>query len=307
MAELSILIPARNEMFLGRTIDDIFKNAEGDTEVIAVCDGYWPDPPLRDHPRVTLVHHAVSIGQRAATNEAARISRAKYVMKVDAHCSFDRGFDVALMAECEDDWTVIPTMFNLHAFDWGCQACGHQTYQGPKPEVCEKCSRAAGFSRVDVWAPRRNRRTDFARFDGSLHFQYWREYGRRPAAKTEIADVMCCVGACWMMPRTRYWELGGMDEEHGSWGQMGVELACKSWLSGGRQVVNKRTWFAHLFRTQPGFGFPYPNPGIEQARQHSRRLWIENAWPGAKRPIDWLIEKFAPVPDWPAAQQEQAA
>jgi hypothetical protein len=104
-----------------------------------------------------------------------------------------------------------------------------------------------------------------------------------------------------MMERERYWELGGMDEGHGSWGQMGVEVSCKSWLSGGRQVVNKKTWFAHMFRTQGGdFGFPYEisDQDIQKARKHSQALWMENTWPGAKYPLQWLIDKFAPVPEW---------
>jgi len=139
------------------------------------------------------------------------------------------------------------------------------------------------------------------RFDHELHFQYWGAYNKRPESKTELADQMCCVGACWMMTRSRYWEIEPCDEAHGSWGQQGVEVACKSWLSGGRQVVNKRTWFSHCFRTQPGFGFPYPNPGIEKARLYSRQLWFEGRWDKAIRPLSWLIQKFAPVPDWDAA------
>jgi glycosyltransferase involved in cell wall biosynthesis len=37
---LSILIPARNEEFLGQTIQNILDNIEANTEVIAVLDGY---------------------------------------------------------------------------------------------------------------------------------------------------------------------------------------------------------------------------------------------------------------------------
>src|SRR6185503_4541375 len=59
----------------------------------------------------------------------------------------------------------------------------------------------------------------------------------------------------------------------------------------------------HMFRTQPGFGFPYPNPGIQKAREHSHRLWMGNTWSGARHPFSWLIEKFAPVPEWDKAQQ----
>ena len=39
MPELSLLIPARSEMFLSQTIENILENIEGDTEVIAVLDG----------------------------------------------------------------------------------------------------------------------------------------------------------------------------------------------------------------------------------------------------------------------------
>jgi len=306
--DLSVLIPARNEMFLKKTIENILENIEGDTEVIAVCDGQWADPEIPDHPRVTLIYHNEPSGQRAATNEAARISRAKYIMKVDAHCAFDQGFDVKLMADCEPDWTVIPRMYNLHAFDWVCDKCGDRRYQSPTPTSCKKCDNTEHFTRDIIWKPRLSRRTDFARFDKEMHFQYWGGYEKRPEAVGDISDVMCHVGAGWFMPRARYWELGGMDEEHGSWGQMGVEVSCKSWLSGGRQVVNKKTWFAHMFRTQGGdFGFPYPQSGrqVEHARRYSRKLWVKGEWPSAKRDLNWLLEKFSPVPDWPEGESKK--
>jgi hypothetical protein len=300
MPDLSILIPARNEMFLGKTIENILENIEGDTEIIAVCDGYWPVPGINDHPRVSLIHYTESVGQRRATNDAARLSRAKYIMKCDAHCAFDKGFDVKLMADIEYDWTVVPRMYNLHGFDWQCKQCGNRTYQGPTPTKCMKCE-GTQFERVIVWQPRLNRLSDFARFDKDMHFQYWQDYRKRPESKGEIADLMCHVGACWMMHRERFWDLGGMDEKHGSWGQMGVEVSCKTWLSGGRQVVNKKTWYSHMFRTQGGdFGFPYHLSGhdVDKARAYSKDMWLNNKWPLAKHNLQWLLDKFAPVPGW---------
>jgi glycosyltransferase involved in cell wall biosynthesis len=38
---LSILIPARNEMFLKNTFEDALKNSESDTEIIVALDGAW--------------------------------------------------------------------------------------------------------------------------------------------------------------------------------------------------------------------------------------------------------------------------
>ena len=110
MAELSVIIPARNEIFLQKTIENILENIEADTEIIAVCDGYWPDPPVRDHERVNIIHFTKPVGQRAATNAGARLSQAKYVMKCDAHCAFDKGFDRKLIADCQPDWTMVPNV-----------------------------------------------------------------------------------------------------------------------------------------------------------------------------------------------------
>lgn len=300
MPELSILIPARNEMFLKRTVDDILQHKESDTEIIIVADGNWPDPQIEDHPDVHIIYHAESVGQRAATNEAAAMSRAKFIMKADAHCSFDQGFDRKMLENCEYTWTAIPRMFNLHAFNWLCKSCGGETYQGPTPVTCGKCQ-GKDFERKIIWQCRKGTKSDSMMFDKDLHFQYWREYSRRPEAKGPISDTMSLIGACWMMHRARYWELDGMDEEHGSWGQMGTEISCKTWLSGGRLIVNKNTWFAHMFRTQGGdFGFPYTISGrqVDHARAHSRNLWQGGTWPKAKYPLSWLIRRFAPVPTW---------
>lgn len=315
---LSVIIPARNEEFLKKTIDSVLSKSMGpDTEVIAILDGYWPEAPgLPVNPKVTVVHHDKSIGQRAAVNEGARISKAKYIMKLDAHCQLDKGFDVKLMENCEYDWTVLPRMYTLHAFDWKCLKCGDRTYQGEKPKKCEQCGHK-DFERVIVWRRNTRKRTDYMWIDQDLRMKYFdgkclRPYGPsrevskmchhkyKEWAKGNITDVMVGVGCCWFLHRDRFFELGGMDEEHGSWGQMGAEVAMKAWLSGGRQVINKNTWFAHLFRTQAGFKFPYPISGKDQrkAREYSNKLWKGNKWSGQTRDIDWFINKFAPLPGW---------
>lgn len=305
MTTLSVLIPSRNEMFLAKTIESVLANSGETTEVITILDGTWADPHIVDNPRVQIIHFPQSVGQRAAVNVAARVSTTKYLMKLDAHCAVDKDFDTKLIApyessEINDETTTIPRMYNLHAFDWQCKQCGNRTYQGPRPAKCMKCDNVTEFEMVIVWQPRLSRRTDFARFDSDMHFQYWGSYKNRPEAQDDLADVMSSVGACWFMPRERFFELGCMDEAHGSWGQFGTEIACKSWLSGGRQIVNKRTWFSHMFRTQPGFGFPYQISGTaqEKARTYSRWLWKGDNWPRAQHSLSWLVEKFSPVPGW---------
>lgn len=293
MADLSILIPARNELFLARTISDILENSTADTEIIVVLDGQWADPPIQDNDRIMLVYHSESIGQRAATNEVARLSSAPWLMKVDAHCAFDKGFDTKMLESMQPDWTQVPVMRNLHAFDWVCEN-NHRRYQGPSGP-CAVCGLPT--VRDVVWIAKKNPQSTSYRFDRDMHFQYWNEYKSRQ--KGDLVETMSLQGSCFMISRERYFALDICDEAHGSWGQQGTEVACKTWLSGGRCIVNKHTWYAHMFRTQGGdFGFPYPNPGIEQAREYSRNLWLNDKWDLAVHPLSWLIEKFAPVPSW---------
>jgi glycosyltransferase involved in cell wall biosynthesis len=295
--DLSILIPARNEMFLANTIDDILKNIEGKTEIIAVLDGYKPEPPLLPDPRVLLIYNPESKGQRAATNQAARLSKAKYVMKVDAHCAFDKGFDVKMMEAMQDDWTMAPTMKNLHAFDWVCPD-GHRRYQGPSGP-CNDCGKET--TRDVVWIAKRSPNSISYCFDSSPHFQYFGEYSKRPEGQGDITESMSLQGSCFMLTREKYWELGICDEEFGSWGSQGIEVAAKTWLSGGRVMIHHNTWYAHMFRTQGGdFSFPYPISGRDQekAKRAARDLFFNDKWPLQKRPLSWLVEKFWPVKGW---------
>lgn len=305
--DLTVIIPGRNEIFMRNTIEDVLSKTRCDTEVVSVCDGYWPEPPVVDHPKAKLLHTTTAVGQRAATNIGASLSRAKYIMKLDAHCSMSDGFDEKLLAKMEPDITMIPAMHRLHAFDWICE-CGEREYQGAKPDKCGACG-GNEFTMGVVWQPRFKYEPTVAwRFDSNLHFQYWRDYHKRPSVKSQVdagmIETMTCIGACFLMERERYWDLGGMEEGHGSWGQYGVELALKAWLSGGRMVTNTDAYFAHMFRTgnfaRNGSSWPYPitQAQIDSAREYSRNMWVNNKWPKQVRPLSWVLEKFWPVPDW---------
>ncbi len=292
--DLSLLIPSRNEEFLLNTINDILANIQADTEIICVLDGSWPIEPIPDYPRLTLIHHPIPIGQRAALNEAAKVSTAKYVMKLDAHCAVAPGFDKILIEDMQDNWTQVPIMRNLHVFDWVCD-CGFRMYQGPtKP--CPKCNGV--IQKEIVWIAKTNPQSKAYCFDSTPHFQYFREFNKRPEGKGNLTESMSLQGSCFMMSRDKYFELGMCDESIGSWGSQGIEVACKTWLSGGKVIVNHRTWYAHMFRTQGAdFGFPYPLSGTEteQARQRVRELFFEGKW---DKPLSWLVKKFWPVPGW---------
>lgn len=318
--DLSIVIPARHEEWLSQTVKDILEKKRGNTQVIAVLDGTWAEPQLEDHQDLVIIKLSKVHGQRGATNVGARLSRAKWIAKTDGHCCFDEGFDVKLLEAVKDhdDWTIVPAMKNLHAFNWMCDACGMEFYQGEKPEKCpsEMCQFSTyenKFSKKVYFVPRdmspfMNNRgptsTAYRFTPDNLQFKYFDALKKRQTE--EISETMSLQGSFFMISRQRYWDLNICDESWGGWGQQGTEVALKSWLSGGRVVVHKGTWYAHMFRTNGQLAFPWnkeleESQGSQQrrARQASIELFKKNAWDKQVRPMSWLIKRF-----WNALQEE---
>jgi len=124
---------------------------------------------------------------------------------------------------------------------------------------------------------------------------------------------MSFIGACFFMHRERFFDIGGLDEAVGSWGQYGQEIACKSWLSGGKLMTTRKTWAAHFFRTgnmkkhRGGSTWPYPmsSRAQERARQYSRDYWFNNKWPKQKHNLAWLVDRFWPVKGWTEEDKSQ--
>jgi len=309
MTELSILIPSRNEMFLKNTIENALENIEADTEIIAVLDGEWAEPPVPQYKGVNVIYTHKSIGQRAATNLACKLSKAKYVMKLDAHCAFDKGFDrkmIEFFKEVGENVTAVPIMRNLWAFSWKCYKCGWKKYQGPTPEKCGGCGRKHRLHRKIMWVGKHNPQSTSYCFDATPHFQYFEDWKHRAQyikdkKEKGYTESMSLQGSCFMLTREKYWELDICDETLGSWGNQGIETACKTWLSGGRVLVNHKTWYAHMFRTQGGdFGFPYELKGKDVSRTKGKivDLFWNKKWPKQIHPLSWLVRKFAPVKGW---------
>jgi len=314
--ELSVIIPGNNEMFISQTIEDILKNKRGKTQIIAVLDGgKWADPPINQHPDVNVIFLPKTVGQRAATNVGVKLSRAKYIAKVDAHTAYDEGWDIKMLEffkEYGDNIIAVPVMRNLHAFDWKCQRCGSRWYQGPAPTRCMKgeanrvtenptCPETRHFKRKMVWQPRKGTWNQAYCFDSEPHFQYFNEYKMRPeyleGKAKGCTESMSLQGSFFMCTREKYWELKLSDESVGSWGNQGIELACKMWLSGGRVLVNHKTWYAHLFRTQGGdFGFPYEHVNnVDATKQRVWEYFFNGKFKQQIYPVSWLVEKFWPI------------
>ena len=83
-------------------------------------------------------------------------------------------------------------------------------------------------------------------------------------------------------------------------------MGLKYWLGGGEVKVNKKTWYAHLWKMPRHYatgGYEKKLPWRENwcwAAKH----WINNEEPGMVHHFSWLVEKFWPVPSWPENRNE---
>lgn len=295
--DLAIIIPARCEEWVANTVSDILSHSKEKTEVIVILDGGWADPPIPYDERVTVIYHSYSVGQRAATNEGVRLTKAKYVAKCDAHCSFADYFDTTLLNHIQDHQAIVPMMKNLHVFNWVCPSCDYASYQHRLPKNCGNCGNTVGFFKEIVWKAKDSPKAMSYCFDAEPHFQYFSEFNKRPEGKSDITQTMSLQGSFFMLTRQLYNELNICDEYFGGWGSQGIEVACKMWLSGREVVCDHNTWYAHMFRT---FGFPWPNDDkqVQLAKVKVRDLFFNNKWPLQTRKLSWLVKKFWPVKGW---------
>ena len=263
--DLSVVIPARKEQYLQQTIDSILKAARGTIEVIAVLDGYWPNPSIKDDPRVHLIHFPEPRGMRTAINAGAKLAKGEYLMKCDAHCIFADGFDEALKADCKPDYTLVPTRYSLDS---------------------------------NKWERKINKKYEFEYISSDqLKGKRWPEFAKRVEGK-KLCDLMTSQGSCWFMRWERFWDLGGLDDiNYGSMGREAQEVCLKSWLSGGRYVLDRNTWYAHWSKSRSDPRFAHRDEK-QKSIEFATDLWMNDKWPLAKRKLKWLVKRFAPVPTW---------
>lgn len=283
---LSIILPARNEQFLVPTVVDILKQATGDVEVIAVLDGWWPKPFFPDDKRLQILHFGSPKGMRPGINAGVQMSTGEFIMKLDGHCAVAKGFDEVLKSSCEETDIVIPEKYSLDPEKWERKPKEpwHYFYLSWPWDPTLQC----------VSLQDRN---------------YGRQYNdlRR---HIPVDDIMAYQGSAWVVRRKHFDRLrpNGLDDEHYYFCQEPVEMGIRNWLSGGRVRIDKRTWYAHLWKGNAyPRQFPKEKGRWELAMEWSARHWMLNQEPGMIHPFSWVVEKFWPLPGWPDNWQEEVA
>jgi glycosyltransferase involved in cell wall biosynthesis len=279
MAKVSVLIAARNERHLPRMVAHLLTRLTGDYEIIVVQDGdpFMHIPP---HKRLTVCGHSQPQGLKPCINMAAEMADGDYLLKLDSHCAISEGLDEVLQRECAPNWMVVPRFYTLDEATWA----PHPT----KPHN-------------DYWnvsCPLTDRK--------GYRFQAGGYDFERTAARAGVGPLdesMTHHGSAWFTPRQFFLDrLGGMQVRgYGLSYMEPADLGFRTWLLGGQVMVRKDCWYSHLHvnHTHRGYGVDWPE--IKRSYRWTAEHWMRRRdfWP--------LVERFMPIPGWPADWQAQQA
>lgn len=301
---VSVVIPGCNERFMPRTVAGLLDAAYGDVEIFAVIDG-GPDQHVSDDPRVTTIRHPQTVGMRETVNRLAAVVTGEFLMKCDAHCIFAPGWDEALKAHCDHDWVSVPTRHAINGETW------------------TVCGRGGGsldmeFGGVNYhyltfpYAP--------SMYGYGLHGKEFSRHANRALnqelAGSPIDDLMSFQGSCWFTPTANFLRLGPLDQANYNFYAESIEVGLRQWMSGGRVVINKTTWYAHYHKGKNnlhtvdgriGRGFLLSLDGKRRSEAFATDFWMNDRWPNAAMTFEQFITRFesllARVPTderWPA-------
>lgn len=284
MSKVSILIPSRNEMcktnlgttVLQQTVLDVLSKATGDYEVLVMFDGApYQDLPENNHLKV--FYNQTPAGSKKCLNKLAGKAAGKYLFKLDSHCMVAEGFDEVLQKEMEDNWVVIPRFYVLDAENWRWQDDRFYDYfYLPCPLTDPKQFR---FQAGGHWKQRTKERLDVL-----------------------VDDNMKLHGSAFFMSKNFFTNcLRGLDYSYDESSGEDIEISLKTWLGpwNGKLMVNKQTWIAHMHKGgQRPRGYHMASSQIYKTYEYIANYWMSNSWDKSIHDLEWLIEKFSPVPTW---------
>jgi len=273
MSKVSIIIPARGETpdNIRRTLDSIRESATGDYEIILGFDGL-PHYGFSGYKNLRIIPFPDVVGIKTCITAMASMATGKYIYKSDAHCRFGKGFDEILQKDMEEDWIVMPR-FKIIKDDWSIQIRDGEEEFYDYFYLCCPFTDPKGF-----------------RFKAGGH---WKERTTERLS-IPIDETPQMHGSGWFMTRDRYFKLGGFPniDPHGH-AQEPIWLGLKNQLWGGKLMVNKNTWYAHLHQQGNKRGYH-----MDKAQENRSYDLAATTFMNDPRMVAWL-KKNMPMPTWP--------
>ena len=282
MSKISIIIPARNEKYLNRTIQDIYEKATGDFEILVGLNGKTSYPLPEIHSNLKLFNLEQNIGLKPMINFLAKRANGKYIYKSDAHCMFSKGFDEVLQSNMQYDWVVTPRFYVLNAEKWEWQDERFYDYFYLCCPFTDK--KGLRFKAGGHWSERTKERLE---------------------SHPDVDETSSMHGSGWFITKDYFHELGGFPEKDpDGHAQEPIWLGLKVWLEGGKLMVNKKCWYAHLHQDSKDRGYPEDRKHTELTYKWTAEYWLNNGWINRIHDFDWFVKKFMPMPTWPDNWEE---
>jgi len=282
MSEItSIIIPACGEKpeNLERTLVSIDENATGEYEVIVGLNGEFRSKyEFAVGPAVKYIEFSSNVGIKTNINALAAMATGKYIYKTDAHCRFSKGFDEVLKADMQDDWIVMPR-FKIIKDDWSIQMRdGQEEFYDYFYLSCPFTDpRGFRFKAAGHWSQRTQERL---------------------LSHPHLDETPQIHGSGWFMLKDRFFELGGfpLQDPYGH-GQEPLWLGLRNWLMGGKVMVNKKCWYAHLHQNSSQRGYPEDRAATEKTYRLTAEHFVGDKGHYLHN-FEWFIDKFMPMPGW---------
>ncbi len=275
--KLSVILPAYFEPYLQKTIDCLLEKSElGDQlEVLVVMDGWTTS--VKPDPRVRVLQFKDSMGMKECLNAGFREAKGEYIMKLDAHCAVDQGFDRVMVENGKENWLVVPRLYILDESTWDRDERrpyrDHHYFNSPKQTSYGK----------GIWA------------------MNWPERTHR-RRRIPIEDLMAVQGSCFMAHREYFLSHINLSKDYGPFAGEQLEVTLGYWLGDGEVKINKRTWYAHLTKRKAHYETGVYRRGYKKHHKtvkghtNAAKIWLRDS--PNRKPFKWLVDKFAPVPTW---------
>jgi glycosyltransferase involved in cell wall biosynthesis len=286
---LTVIVPARHELFLKNTILEVVNKAHGPVECLAVLDGYdIPEEEVVKDPRVRYIKRPYhkELTKRHAINDAVKQASFDHIMALDAHCLLGEGYDVILQRDCQDNWVMIPRREKLDAENW-------KIYRGENNELLP--------TDYEYYMWQLIIRAMKGDPTGGLHGWRWNE------RTIERKDIMvdrnpAFQGSCWFLHKDWFNELGLMQTEgYTGWGQESENITFETVKNNGEIMTTKNTYYGHLYKGHK-YGRMYKTP---EGAIHAADLYHFNLFVNKNRKLFIkFIESFPLFPSWPENWKE---
>lgn len=279
---LTVILPAKSEIFLKKTIEECINKAKSNVEVLAILDGYdIPDEEVVKDSRVRYIKRpfkTFDLTKRQCINEAVEQASYDYVMALDAHCMLGEGYDLTILENTLENEVTILRREVLDAKEW-------------------KLYRAEGRPPIDyeyfMWQYFLKGLKGEEK--GGLHSYRWDD---RTRERINILKdpTLSFQASQWATTKKWYKEIGLMQVEgYTGWGAEANEILLKSLQHGGNCYTLKQNYFCHLHKGRTyGRMYNVPLGGIHAADFYSFDQFVNK---NRKIFVD-LIERFWPIPNW---------